>query len=227
MMQTRSLTYTLTGPGPSRCACHASGHYEAGMSGTIAIRYGTPSSVRGAPQVRHGGSSTLTTSEYWGGVSRATPLPPRDAPMMPASHDPHAGQGLSADEAHEGHAEASQPTPAADPGPGHGGHGGHGAGPSGAGHDSRANHAEHADHDRHAGHSVAMFRDKFWLSLRADDPGRRSGAATSRSGSATRRRRFPGSELHPGRPRDGRLPLRRPRLPPRGARRARATGSPG
>ena len=30
-------------------------------------------------------------------------------------------------------------------------------------------HAEHdmadADHDRHEGHSVAMFRDKFWLSL--------------------------------------------------------------
>jgi len=22
----------------------------------------------------------------------------------------------------------------------------------------------HANHDRHAGHSVAMFRDKFWLS---------------------------------------------------------------
>src|SRR3954466_6113558 len=29
-----------------------------------------------------------------------------------------------------------------------------------------AHHAEHAaGHDRHAGHSVAMFRDKFWLSL--------------------------------------------------------------
>ena len=29
-------------------------------------------------------------------------------------------------------------------------------------------HDEHADpggHDKHAGHSVAMFRDKFWLSL--------------------------------------------------------------
>jgi len=23
----------------------------------------------------------------------------------------------------------------------------------------------HSGHDRHAGHSVAMFRDKFWLSL--------------------------------------------------------------
>lgn len=27
------------------------------------------------------------------------------------------------------------------------------------------NHAEHQEHDKHAGHSVAMFRDKFWLSL--------------------------------------------------------------
>jgi P-type Cu2+ transporter len=26
-------------------------------------------------------------------------------------------------------------------------------------------HAGHAEHDKHAGHSVAMFRDKFWLSL--------------------------------------------------------------
>ncbi len=33
------------------------------------------------------------------------------------------------------------------------------AGPSAAGRDG------HAGHDRHAGHSVAMFRDKFWLSL--------------------------------------------------------------
>ena len=24
---------------------------------------------------------------------------------------------------------------------------------------------EHAGHDKHAGHSVAMFRDRFWLSL--------------------------------------------------------------
>ena len=26
-------------------------------------------------------------------------------------------------------------------------------------------HSEHHDHDKHAGHSVAMFKDKFWLSL--------------------------------------------------------------
>ena len=40
----------------------------------------------------------------------------------------------------------------------HAGHGGPADGP-----DTRA--ADHASHDRHAGHSVAMFRDKFWLSL--------------------------------------------------------------
>src|SRR5450759_3746771 len=35
-----------------------------------------------------------------------------------------------------------------------------------AGHDANAAPAAgHADHDRHSGHSVAMFRDKFWLSL--------------------------------------------------------------
>jgi P-type Cu2+ transporter len=44
--------------------------------------------------------------------------------------------------------------------------------PSGASHASHASHAAggmvahgHAAHDKHAGHSVAMFRDKFWLSL--------------------------------------------------------------
>lgn len=27
------------------------------------------------------------------------------------------------------------------------------------------NHSDHEDHDKHAGHSVAMFKDKFWISL--------------------------------------------------------------
>ena len=31
--------------------------------------------------------------------------------------------------------------------------------------DGARSHAAHASHDRHAGHSVAMFRDKFWLSF--------------------------------------------------------------
>ncbi|HUF74698.1 MAG TPA: heavy metal translocating P-type ATPase [Longimicrobiales bacterium] len=35
---------------------------------------------------------------------------------------------------------------------------------------SHAGHAKHAGHDRHVGHSVAMFRDRFWLSLALSIP---------------------------------------------------------
>jgi hypothetical protein len=42
----------------------------------------------------------------------------------------------------------------------------------GAAHETHGNHGEpaaivgaHSGHNRHAGHSVAIFRDKFWLSL--------------------------------------------------------------
>ncbi len=37
MMGTRSLTYTFDGSGPYAFACHATGHYEAGMAGTITV----------------------------------------------------------------------------------------------------------------------------------------------------------------------------------------------
>ncbi len=37
MMQTKSLTYTFDGAGPYAFACHAAGHYEAGMRGTIEV----------------------------------------------------------------------------------------------------------------------------------------------------------------------------------------------
>ncbi len=37
MMQTKSLTYTFDGPGQYAFACHADGHYEAGMRGTITL----------------------------------------------------------------------------------------------------------------------------------------------------------------------------------------------
>lgn len=40
MTATRSLTYTFTGSGPFAFACHAPGHYEAGMTGTIVITRG-------------------------------------------------------------------------------------------------------------------------------------------------------------------------------------------
>jgi uncharacterized cupredoxin-like copper-binding protein len=37
MMQTKSLTYTFNGPGPFAFGCHAPGHYESGMRGTITV----------------------------------------------------------------------------------------------------------------------------------------------------------------------------------------------
>jgi uncharacterized cupredoxin-like copper-binding protein len=37
MMQTKSVTYTFDGSGPYAFACHAPGHYEAGMRGTITV----------------------------------------------------------------------------------------------------------------------------------------------------------------------------------------------
>ena len=37
MMQTKSLSYVFDGAGPYAFACHADGHYEAGMHGTITI----------------------------------------------------------------------------------------------------------------------------------------------------------------------------------------------
>jgi uncharacterized cupredoxin-like copper-binding protein len=37
MMATKSLTYTFTGSGPFAFACHAPGHFEAGMRGTIVV----------------------------------------------------------------------------------------------------------------------------------------------------------------------------------------------
>jgi plastocyanin len=37
MMQTKSVTHTFEGAGPFAFACHAPGHYEAGMKGTIVV----------------------------------------------------------------------------------------------------------------------------------------------------------------------------------------------
>jgi uncharacterized cupredoxin-like copper-binding protein len=37
MMQTKLVTYTFDGSGPYAFACHAAGHYEAGMRGTITV----------------------------------------------------------------------------------------------------------------------------------------------------------------------------------------------
>lgn len=52
------------------------------------------------------------------------------------------------------HGDHGQPTATAD----HSGHDHHE-------HSDQAGHDRHVGHDKHAGHSVAMFRDRFWLSL--------------------------------------------------------------
>ncbi|HEU5210369.1 MAG TPA: heavy metal translocating P-type ATPase, partial [Longimicrobiales bacterium] len=74
--------------------------------------------------------------------------------------DPHSGHGTGPADTH-GHAhehhvpvEPGYPLhPEQDVHAGHDAHAGHGA------------HAGHDGHDKHAGHSVAMFRDRFWVSL--------------------------------------------------------------
>ena len=79
------------------------------------------------------------------------------APHVARDHPGHGDQGAAQGSNHATHANAtSKPlnvTRADDPkrGGGHDDHGGPAAG--------------HEGHDKHAGHSVALFRDKFWWSL--------------------------------------------------------------
>src|SRR5262245_36122140 len=77
----------------------------------------------------------------------------------------HGGHG--GDDAHGG--RSAHGAPGAPPSPGgHPAHGGHEA-PGGVhgqgGHGGPPASGAHAAHDRHAGHSVEMFRDRFWLTL--------------------------------------------------------------
>jgi P-type Cu2+ transporter len=88
---------------------------------------------------------------------------------MNREHDGgHADAGGAADEAHERHAEHGRAIRAEEiddrPAVARGDHDAHPGHDTQAGHDAHAGHDE-GGHDRHAGHSVAMFRDKFWLSL--------------------------------------------------------------
>jgi P-type Cu2+ transporter len=88
------------------------------------------------------------------------------------------------DDKHTGHAGEHHPSPTGDVethSHSHEAHGHHAMAPAShvssvterddAGHDKHAGdaghgeHTVHAGHDRHAGHSVGMFRDKFWISL--------------------------------------------------------------
>ena len=50
-------------------------------------------------------------------------------------------------------------------GDGHTGHQGHDQHTGRQGHEGHQEHQEHQGHDQHAGHSVGMFRDKFWWSV--------------------------------------------------------------
>ncbi len=61
---------------------------------------------------------------------------------------------------HEAHGEAAKVTPAESDYPEHPEQ--KSAAPAGAG---AHRHGEHASYDKHAGHSIAMFRRKFWVSL--------------------------------------------------------------
>ena len=75
--------------------------------------------------------------------------------MSHEHHHAHHPDPAPAEPGHPGHPEQ---IPHADH-DAHAGDDGHGA------HAAHGGHGAHAGHDKHAGHSVAMFRDKFWISL--------------------------------------------------------------
>ncbi len=68
--------------------------------------------------------------------------------------DPHGNHGV-----HSGHGDAATPTAS------HAGHAVHAEKVTHSRPDAHAGGGGHAAHDKHAGHNVAMFRDKFWISL--------------------------------------------------------------
>src|SRR5215212_10255260 len=73
---------------------------------------------------------------------------------------PAASRNESPQHEHSMHGDPQSPAPPADV-------------PPRARHVSRAGHGDHdahAGHDKHAGHSVAMFRNKFWISLALTAP---------------------------------------------------------
>jgi hypothetical protein len=88
-----------------------------------------------------------------------------------------------------------------------------------AGHKTSEAHASHA---RHAGHSVAMSRDKFWLSFALTIPVV-FWSTDVQHWLGYRAPSFPGSNLIAPNPRNGGLRLRRPRFHPWGLER---TGRP-
>ena len=100
-----------------------------------------------APHSSHAPPAPRGHDEHHDGGDRA-PAAPLQAPAEPGypEHPELASRGEATEQAaHAGHAHGHHAAAGAD------------AGPRG--------HAGHAGHDKHAGHSVAMFRDKFWVSL--------------------------------------------------------------
>jgi Cu2+-exporting ATPase len=77
------------------------------------------------------------------------------------SHEHHHGRDHSHAPAEPGYPEHPEQRAPASP-QAHDVYAGHDAHVGHAGH---AGHGAHAGHDKHAGHSVAMFRDRFWISL--------------------------------------------------------------
>lgn len=73
--------------------------------------------------------------------------------------DTHAGHAAPPETNHDHHPRIY--TPHADHPAASGGHAGHAPAPAAA----PDHHAAHDGHDKHAGHSAAMFRDRFWWSL--------------------------------------------------------------
>lgn len=87
---------------------------------------------------------------------RAAGVPALPVPLVPSPHGDHVAAALT----HASHEPAS-----VSPGASEGAHDAHDA------HASRYLSAgDHVGRDKHAGHSVAMFRDKFWLSLALTAP---------------------------------------------------------
>ena len=70
----------------------------------------------------------------------------------------------------------------------------------------------HQGHDRHAGHSVAMFRDKFWLSLALTIP-TVIWSSEVQHWLGLHGARLPRLQIPSRHPRNHRLPLRRRRFP--------------
>ena len=116
---------------------------------------------------------------------------------------------------HEQHQHDTQKRQVVDEHAGHEAHGmpggrhaGHEQRPS---HDDHTAHEQHAAHDKHAGHSVAMFRDRFWISLLLTVPVL-SGRRPFRTGSTSRCRRSR-SRIDPRHLRNRGLPLWRTPVP--------------